>query len=220
MKNLNYLNLSFIVSPEEYTYVAEPTEEKANEGNTQPDGQVNTKAYGDSERVFVVKVRPECALSGTTTGSGNVKYDHFARVTAYPADYRKFEGWYEKGVKISPYQYSEFGVRNDRDIIAKFTTTSGFYMIGTSVSVHVEFVNGFGKIVPGGTVTPGNFSVQEGGTINFLATPTVGYKFSFWEDVDSGKAISNDNPCPIKITRDMQLKANFIPGGFERPTNE
>ena len=70
------------------------------------------------------------------------------------------------------------------------------------------------QFVEGGTVSPGPMNVTSYVTLNFRATPVAGFTFSHWLDLDSEERLSTENPWPVKITRDMRIRAVFTKGGF------
>lgn len=164
-------------------------------------------------KVYTVKAACECSLSGTISGTDDYNYMSICYLTANPNPGRKLEGWYENGKKLSSSSKYGFNVTEDRNILAKFTTTNNTYSVETSVSIHFETMGGsIGFFKPGGSVTPGSHSSSANRAIAYTAEANLGYIFSHWEDVDSGATLSKMNPYYTSVKRDIRIKAVFTKG--------
>lgn len=166
------------------------------------------------KKIYTINARCECSLSGTITGGRNYTYASLCALRATPAQNRRFTGWYEAGKRISVSNPYVFGVNRDRNIVARFDALNNNYSVETSVSQHIINTGGMLQFVEGGTVSPGSINTTANTTLNFKATPAVGFTFSHWLDLDSEEKLSTENPWPVKITRDMRIRAIFTKGSF------
>lgn len=166
------------------------------------------------KKVCTINARSECSLSGSVTGNKGYSYLSACVLRAVPAQNRYFSGWYEDGKRLSTLNPYTFSVTGDRNIIARFGTSNNTYCVETSVSQHIVNTSGMLQFVEGGTVSPGPMNVTSYVTLNFRATPVAGFTFSHWLDLDSEERLSTENPWPVKITRDMRIRAVFTKGGF------
>ena len=210
---------SYITDP---NFVYDPTkpvmltkEGVAFEGSYAPtdfDVQAINEMY--RKKVCTVNARSECSLSGSVTGSKDYSYLSACVLRAVPAQNRYFSGWYEDGKRLSTLNPYTFSVTGDRNIIARFGTSNSNYSVETSVSQHIINTGGMFQFVEGGTVSPGSMNVTANATLNFRATPAAGFTFSHWLDLDSEERLSTENPWPVKITRDMRIRAVFTKGSI------
>ena len=166
------------------------------------------------KKVCTINARSECSLSGSVTGNKGYSYLSACVLRAVPAQNRYFSGWYEDGKRLSTLNPYTFSVTGDRNIIARFGTSNNTYCVETSVSQHIVNTSGMLQFVEGGTVSPGPMNMTSYVTLNFRATPVAGFTFSHWLDLDSEERLSTENPWPVKITRDMRIRAVFTKGGF------
>ena len=166
------------------------------------------------KKVCTINARSECSLSGSVTGNKGYSYLSACVLRAVPAQNRYFSGWYEDGKRLSTLNPYTFSVTGDRNIIARFGTSNNTYCVETSVSQHIVNTSGMLQFVEGGAVSPGPMNVTSYVTLNFRATPVAGFTFSHWLDLDSEERLSTENPWPVKITRDMRIRAVFTKGGF------
>lgn len=166
------------------------------------------------KKACTINARSECSLSGSVTGSKDYSYLSACILRAVPAENRYFTGWYEDGKLLSTLNPYTFSVTGDRNIIARFGTLNRNYSVETSVSQHILNTGGMFQFVEGGTVSPGPVNVITNTMLNFRATPTAGFTFSHWLDLDSEEKLSTENPWPVKITRDMRIRAVFTKGSI------
>lgn len=132
-------------------------------------------------------------------------------LNATPAANRRFTGWYEDDNLIGVANTLTFPVMTDKNIIAKFVTTSGRYIVipYVSPSFGVDLkptivVNG-SEIGIGCQIIP-----KYGSELTFSVTPFYkNFKFKYWLDDDTNEVLSTNPTVNLKVTRDTKIYAVF-----------
>lgn len=175
------------------------------------DIQLVNNVYG--VRNNYVTARPECSLSGTVEGEGYYYDGQRCTLRAIPADYRKFDGWYDKQFILSKDNVFTFSIMGNHDLIAKFITTNNTYNLDISTPIVYWMENNWlmSDSEPG-SVSPSSMSVALGREITIVATPKKGFAFVEFFDLDSNQTLSTSSTCSISMNRDYKIEARFKKG--------
>lgn len=162
--------------------------------------------------------------NGTITGGGYYGNGEFAKVTATADHGETFLGWYVGNEKISSDAEYRFLVKEDVDIIAKFTTnttpnnpskplvSSG----GGGSSSSNNYIINIPSRITGGTVTVRPTSASEGSKVTITAKPNSGYEVGTVTVTDKdGKQITVTDAGDSKYTFTMpkskvDVKVEFV----------
>lgn len=172
---------------------------------TGPNGYIapTTILTGDEIRTATVSVSAS-APRGMVTGGGSYLVNEYAQVEASALPTVEFLGWYENGKLVSNEAAYRFEVKDDVELVARFSEGDFHQLTVTSNE--------------GGTAGDGTTELPTGMEIRLTAVPEEGYEFVCWEST-SGE-FSDATAAETVFTmpdEDATIKAVFKQIGMDLP---
>ena len=149
-----------------------------------------------SKPTYKVTAKPSTEEGGSITLNNGTKPQYVKEgvkvtLTATPKENNHFVNWTLNGAEVSKEKTFTPTITQNGEYIANF----GNCKITVTAS-------------EGGTAKTSKTQVEKNEQVTLTATPNEGYSFVNW--TVEGKEVSTQNPYTTTITKDLEIKANFI----------